>query len=142
MIPHICSVMHNPPQSYGDCLRAVMASYFSIDDMETVPHFYMSGNAEHATDLLHTWLAERGLRMMRVAIPGDATLDEVFAYMSGVNTDIEYLLFCNCADNDHVVICCNDQVIHNPQMYKSYPQGPSPSTDMWIVAVFVPIMGD
>lgn len=138
MIPHICRVAHNPPASYGDCLRCAVASMLNVDDVELVPHFMASGDDIIGDLLLRSWLLERGKRPFIVALPGNLTLQQIFAMMADGNPDIEYMLFCTCgADRtDHVVICKNDEVIHDPAVFPASITGPA-SNGLWVVMVLV-----
>ena len=138
MIPHIGRVKHDPPYSYGDCLRAVIASMFEVDRMEDVPHFIHDGDDEQGMIRFKEYLWSRGFRPFYMAMPGTTPLNDIFAMMAAVNTNIEYLLFCRCTDADHVVLCKNDQVIHDPAWVKSAITGPSESSgNMWVIVVMV-----
>lgn len=139
MIPHFCQVMHNPPDTYGDCLRAAVASICNMETINNIPHFAHGGDGERANEQLKAFLLTRGLRPFYVGIPSDsATLGQVFEQQTLANADIDYLLFCQCGGADHVVICRNDRVIHNPSLSQSAITGPQ-SDGVWVIVVLVPI---
>lgn len=143
MIPHYCLVMHNPPDTYGDCLRACIATICNIENIGDVPHFAHGVNGpedgERANELMKAFLLTRGLRPFYVAVPAEsATIDEVFEQQKLANADIDYLLFCKCGGADHVVICRNDRVIHNPSLSQSSISGPA-MDGLWVIVVLVPI---
>lgn len=135
MIPRTCIVKHDPPNSYGDCLRACIAS---LCDDDSVPHFVDDGDDERGQQRLRAYLASRGLNPFYMALPGNLPLASIFEMMAGVNIGVEYLLFHTSHDADHVVICRDDKVIHDPAWYRSPITGPS-SNGLWVVMVVVPI---
>lgn len=139
MIPHYCQVMHNPPDTYGDCLRACIATICNVENINDVPHFAHGGDGEHANERMKAFLLTRGLRPFYVAIPAQsATIDQVFEQQKLANADIDYLLFCKCGGNEHALICRNDHVIHNPSLSQSAISGPG-FDGLWVIVVLVPI---
>lgn len=137
MIPHDCIVRHNPPDTYGDCLRAAIASILDIDKTTDVPHFLRDGDDERGLVELRTWLLlEHRLRPFAMVFDGSASLDDVFATMKNGNPDVDYLLFCQCGSGDHVVVCCNDRMTHNPGWDNAAISGPL-SNGSWLVMVMV-----
>lgn len=138
MIPHQCTVSHKPPHSYGDCLRAVVASMFECENVMDVPHFVHDGDDEAGMQRFKDYLWSRGFRPFYMAMHGSTSLDDIFTLMREMNTDIEYMLFCKCGGGDHVVLCKNDQVIWNPAWIKSPIDGPCESAgNMWVIVVLV-----
>lgn len=138
MIPHTCIVKHDPPNSYGDCLRACIASLLNIQNAEDVPHFYRDGDDERGAIELRAFLAGRGYRPFYMGLRAPTTVEDIFHMMSELNTDVEYLLFCQCSGGDHVVLCRNGLIIHNPAWYRSPITGPC-DNGFYVVVVLVPI---
>ena len=140
MIPHFCKVKHDPPHSYGDCLRACIASLCNIQNVDHVPHFYDDGDDERGALRLREFLATRGYFPFYMGLQAGNTtsIENIFKMMSEINTDVEYLLFCQCGGGDHVVICRNAKVIHNPAWYNSPISGPC-ENGFWVIVVMVPI---
>lgn len=138
MIPHKCLVKHDPPNSYGDCFRACIASLLAYPDAEQIPHFYRDGNDERGLIEFKEWLTHcHKLKPFYMAMPGKTPHEHIFEMMSGVNTDIEYLLFCQCGGENHVLICQNDKIIHDPAWYSSQISGPC-DNGFWVIVVLVP----
>lgn len=138
MTPQYGIVLHNPPEKYGDCLRACIATVLDLDVL-AVPHFMRDGDDERGKIEMDEWLLSRGLRMFYTALIGETTsLSDIFAMMKSANKDIVYFLFCRCGDADHVVVCQNDQVLHDPSVYRTAVTGPT-SQGLWVVAVLVPV---
>ena len=128
MIGDICQVKNDPPHSYGDCLRACVASLL---DMETlsVPHFVHDGCAPEMTfQRLREWLVGRGLVPMMSGYPASETPDELLHFMGETNPCVHYILL----SANHAVVCYGDKIVHDPAWVKS-PL--TPPTDMWITLV-------
>lgn len=137
MIAYHCIVKHDPPNSYGDCLRACIASITNAEKIDDVPHFYRDGDDERAQIEFRHWLwMTHNIRPFYVAMPSSVSLEDIFAMMTGVNTDVEYLLFCQCSGGDHVVICRNDAMTHNPSWDNASISGPC-ENGFWVIVVMV-----
>jgi hypothetical protein len=135
----MCTVKHDPPNTYGDCFRACVASLLSFSSINDVPHFYRDGDDNRGLAEFKGWLSgHASMRPFYTAIGGAATIDDVFAMMAGVNADIEYLLFCQCGGENHVLICKNDKIIHDPSWYRSKITGPC-DNGYWVIMVLVPM---
>jgi hypothetical protein len=136
MIPHHCIIPHRPPDSYGDCLRAAVASMFGVENVADVPHFLHDGDDDQCMIRFREYLWSRGFRPFMMAAHG--SLEDIFTMMREANTDIEYLLCCACGDADHVVLCKNDRIIHDPAWYKSAITGPPTiAGGAWVIIVMV-----
>lgn len=133
MIPVNCIVKHDPPHSYGDCVRACVASILEAD-AEDVPHFYADGNGEYAFDRLRDYLRSHGLIPAYFPIPGDQTLEQALGFMNVNYPETEYLLFCADRGGDHCVAGCGGEIIHNPAWYRTEIIGPH-SSGVWIVII-------
>lgn len=136
MTPFHCIVKHDPPNSYGDCLRACIASMLNVDNINNVPHFLRDGDQERSDKEIKEFLLSHGLRPFVIAFPGSVALGDIFNVMNECNTDIEYMLFCTCGGGDHVVICKNDKMIHNPSWDNCAITGPL-SDGGWAILVMV-----
>lgn len=116
MIPAHCRVRHDPPETYGDCVRAAVASVMELNT-DDVPHFYCDNNGVAGLQRLREWLGLQGLAPYFIHLPDTLSLDDI---LSGVNLDnpgIHYILFGNTGDGDHCVVCCDGEVVHNPSWY-------------------------
>lgn len=133
MTPVHCRVRHNPPEAYGDCLRACIASVLDMEP-EQVPHF-MDGNPDAGAMMaqLIQWLGERGLAPFTVMLPGEP-LDAILEHMGSLNPASTYLLFGGTGDGDHVVVCQGGRIVWNPAWYGGHLVQPA-SGDIWQVMV-------
>ena len=139
MTPHFCTSRHAPDEGvYGDCLRAVVASYFDVEPA-TVPHFAQlaQGDDTISDSIFREYLLRvHNVRPFVVAV--DTELPGLLAVQKELNTDITYLLLCSYG-GDHVVLCRNDKIIHDPASRDGYlrmPDGPL-SNGFYVVIVFV-----
>jgi len=119
--PVVCRTRHNPPKSYGDCLRACIASIMDLEP-EHVPHFAdMGATGEEARASARRWLGLRGLTITAFALDGGETVEGVLDWMGANNPDSTWLLFGSTArygepssGGDHVVVCQGGSVVHDP----------------------------
>lgn len=128
---HVCQVKHDPPNSYGDCLRATIATLTHTPHVENVPHFLRDGDGERGEAELRDWLRAQGYALISFGLPGSITLADVFSEMKACNPDVPYMLYCERNGGDHVVICENDKVIHDTAWVTGPIAGPQPSSDTW-----------
>lgn len=137
MIPHICSVKHDPPHTYGDCVRTSIASLMSIHDPMTVPHFIHDGcSGDEMFARMRAYLRSKNTDCFICAFPGEISRDEILEYMQAMNPEINYLLFGATATGDHVVIARGDKVIHDTGWYPS-PLIRGSSSGVWQILVLV-----
>lgn len=128
-----CRVRHEPPNSYGDCLRACVASVLDLS-WEDVPHFVQDNPSPHtAIARLRHWLTAHNLAPFTMQLPGEP-LDEVLSYMGQMNPSSVYLLFGGTDDGDHVVVCKGGRIEWNPSWTKDRLVGPG-TGDVWQVMV-------
>ena len=121
MTPAMCRNRHDPPRSYGDCLRACIASMMDLDP-EHVPHFADGGrDGVEARRLAREWLGLRGLTVTAFALDGDESVEGVLDWMGENNPDTTWMLFGSTArygepssGGDHVVVCQGSKVVHDP----------------------------
>ncbi len=140
MITQHCIVKHNPPNSYGDCIRAAVASILNIERTEDVPHFaHDDPGGEVIYERLKEWLAPRGLAPFYIPADGAMPLEQVLNTMKVINPGVHYLLFGRSQNADHVVIGRDDKIVHDPSWYSSSIVGPNADGN-WIILVFVPVV--
>lgn len=125
MTPVICQVKHDPPNSYGDCVRACIASLFDLDPPK-VPHFAHDGcDFNTMIQRIREWL-KGGLFL--TYFPASAQLSEIREHMAINNPGVYYMLF----SENHVVICKGGKIVHDPAWYKTSLVQP---TEAWAVGV-------
>lgn len=142
MTPQTCMTTHKPPHSYGDCLRACIATILDLP-AEDVPHFADCGVSASDT-LAHArkWLGERGLTIATFAFPGDGPVSDVLEYMGQSNPTVTWMLFGSTSDDQsdmHVNVCQGGKVAHDPawvptSIKQPYREGDQSVWQIWIVA--------
>lgn len=124
----ICRVKNDPPNSYGDCLRACIASLLDIPTVD-VPHFVRDGCEPEVTyQRVREWLADRGLVPMFSGYVASETPDDVLRFMGETNPGVYYILF----SADHAVVCLDGEIVHDPAWVRARLKPPA---DMWITMV-------
>lgn len=114
MTPVDCMVTHNPPNSYGDCVRACIATMLDLPSAD-VPHFaHDNAPGDVVYQRIRDWMAPRGYMPFWVNFP-DEPLDSVLSYIGTLNPDVTYMLYGSSGTGDHVVVCYGGCVVHNPQ---------------------------
>lgn len=130
MEPRMCLSLHNPPQTYGDCIRACIATLTDDDD---VPHVFDSREAEECWLDLRNYLAGRNKFLAILVVP------DPFEFMEENNQNIAYMLICKTQKGEnHAVVCKNGKIVHDPAYYKSEITGPPEPGEDW----FIGIVGD
>src|SRR5688572_30366291 len=102
MQPRVCQVKHNPPESYGDCIRACIATILDRDD---VPHTFTHENFEQCWNDLRIWLKPLGYAPFLSYFDNEFSLDEVLEFMRINNPDSVYMLMASAGGSDHCVVC-------------------------------------
>ena len=122
----MCMSMHNPPKTYGDCIRACIAM---LTDDDQVPHVFSDIiEPEKSWHQLRSYLETKGKFLFLVGV-------ECHKEMAENNPDIPYMLICGTATGNHAVICLNGKVIHNPAYYPSEITGPPENSDEYVVGI-------
>lgn len=135
MIPHVCRVKHDPPDSFGDCLRTSVASLLDFEEPTDVPHFHHDGcTSVIAQQRLTDWLRSQGIAPWWQHVNG-IDLNELLEYMAVINPDVHYLLFGNNRQGPHVVICCGGEIVHDTAWISSRLVGPTDGGH-WSICVF------
>ena len=143
MTPHKQLSKHDPENGvYGDCGRTVIACLLDLHPSE-VPHFFDKGPEESPEAYANerAWLAERGLLVVKWCYEGN-TLEEVLGSMKYTNPAVTYILMGQSPRGvNHVVICRDDQVLHDPSIQGGGLVGPADDGRWWI-EVIAHIKGD
>lgn len=144
MINHYAIVAHKPPHSYGDCLRAAVASILNCADVTDVPHFMQKGDDQDGNDMLRAFLRSRGYQPYLNAYPAAShSLANLNDMMASINPGVEYLFFCKCGNDNHVVICRDGEIVHDPAPFPVPISGPHDHDGIeggiWLIMVLVPI---
>lgn len=135
MTPTLCKVRHDPPHTYGDCVRACVATILNRDD---VPHFcHDDPTAEVMFDRLREYLKPLGLAPWVVQY-GPDPIELLLDTLNQLNPDAPFILFGNTGTGDHAVVCQGGRVVHNPAWggFASSVHQPH-SMGLWIVLLMV-----
>jgi hypothetical protein len=138
MIPLMSQVKHNPPHSYGDCLRASIASILNIEPVQTVPHFFEDGcSGEVATARIREYVKTLGILPFVWHIDASVTQAEVLEFQAEVNPGVYYLLFGRDGNGgQHCVVCLDNKIIHNTAWHSTGLPSPDPVAG-WGIMTFV-----
>lgn len=133
MTPVFCATTHNPPETYGDCLRACIASVLDKPSGE-VPHFAHDGaDPRVVLKRCREYLNTTGHTVFISQYP-PVDRSELFGMMSEDNPGVIYLLFGLVAEGGgHVVVCQGGRVVHNPALFGCWLVAPPPGG--WLVWV-------
>jgi len=128
MKPVKASVNHDPANgTYGDCFRAVFASIFELQ-RDNVPHFFIDGSLENATERLDEWLARAGLTYVETAYPADGFVNAKEFIKTACATYPGFFLIIGGSTNNgvnHVVIARDGETVHDPAVNGSGLAGPN-----------------
>lgn len=136
IIPHVCMVKHDPPNSYGDCVRANIASLLGIDNIEDVPHFFHDGcDGPEGHKRLIEWSRKRELMPFYTYYDRGCALELVLEITCAANSDAYQILF----GADHCIIIQGGKIIHDPAWYRTRLTRPV-DENPWVLLTFVPVM--
>ena len=125
--------VNDPSGHWGDCGRTVIACLLDMRP-EDVPHFWDEPHeGRNIRAEVSEWLAERGIEVWYVPVHGDHTLDEIMWWMRVYNPGKTWVLQGKSRnDTDHVVICRDDEIIHDTSNDESGIIGPGAGNWYWI----------
>lgn len=122
----MCKVNHNPPHSYGDCVRACVATIIDRDD---VPHAF-TGDAEDAWNKLRKYLKLSGKTISLFS------LENAREEMKLNNPDVVYMLIGETnAGVYHAVVAQGVETLHNPSIMGGDVEKPISMIEGYIVAI-------
>lgn len=135
MTPVHCTVKHEPENgTYGDCVRACVASVLNMDSTD-VPHFFEDNcSGEAGMDRIRKFLALMKLAPFFASFDGSYGLSDILEVQRMQNPGVHYILFGATDGGDHVVVCHNGRVVHNPAWYPTPLVGPG-SHGHWTIMV-------
>ena len=142
---HKMRIKHNPPESYGDCHRAALASLLNLD-YEDVPHF-MHGLGPN-DGVLFNKLQDAFLRSINLASitipfgnvedPLSCTIDLVLKWCENASPGTSYLLGGESDRNvGHTIVCGQGKMLHDPHLDNSGLVGPMRDGFWWITYIGV-----
>ena len=121
MEPRYSMTPHNPPESWGDCHRACVASIVEVAPWE-VPHIWEGYDGTddqievgRRNDILNNWLLDRGFILHNFYVHGTHPVEELIDNISEANPGVYWILSGWSSNGaNHAVICRNGEVVHNP----------------------------
>jgi len=142
MTPVFCRVKHDPETGrYGDCVRACVASILDMEaNPEAVPHFAHDNAApEIVNQRLREYLATRGLAPWISHYDPDLSRESLLDVLAESGPGVHFMLYGRTeSGGDHVVVCCDGKVVHDPAWYAS-PLVRGGLQGSWQVVVFAAI---
>ena len=135
MTPTHCITKHNPPHTYGDCLRACVATILDFDALD-VPNFADGGvDADAAFAHMRLWLSPMSLAPFITAYPGEHNMVDLLEMQGALNPTSVYVLFGSVSGGgDHCVVCEGGSIVHNPAWHGCDLVGPM-SNGTWQLLV-------
>jgi hypothetical protein len=135
MIPVVCRVKHDPENGkWGDCVRACVATVMELD-AEKVPHFFEDGcDAITGNDRMRNWLAGYRLAPFWAHYDGSLSRDELLETVGENSPGVPMILYGSTGEGDHVVVCQDGKIFHNPAWYGGSLIGPA-SHGHWTILV-------
>lgn len=123
MTPHKQLFRHRPEDGvFGDCQRTAIACLLDIDPAE-VPHHHRTMEDGEQRRLMDEWLKDRGLALMFLAFAAEPA--RMLEVMKVSNPGVFYLMSGTSRTGcNHVVICRDDQIVHDPSIDDSGIIGP------------------
>lgn len=135
MTPHLQLIDHDPEAGrWGDCGRTAIACLLDLAP-EEVPHFYDKGAGGACVDRIKTpWFQERKLSEINIIFPGETPLNDVLHSVGVLNPGAHFMLMGKSATGcNHVVICRDGVIIHDPSPKKPGIIGPCIEDGYWWV---------
>lgn len=136
MTPVMCRTKHQPPDSYGDCLRACVASIMDMDG-DAVPHFFEINDGEYAMNALREWLQPLGYAPFAMHL-NDDTFEDLMFNMEASNPNSVYILIGSIGDGDHAAVYKGGQKLHNPAWYPMPFVGPA-ANGFWSILLIAKV---
>jgi hypothetical protein len=123
-----CSVPHNPPHTYGDCIRACLATL--IDD-DKFPHFFNGiTETEEVWGKIRNYLKGKGNLLILFSISDVKEFSEV-------NPDLTFMVM-GITQNHllHAVLCKDNKVVHDPaRITKTFTDIKPIEQGEWIIGI-------
>lgn len=138
---HKMQIEHDPSHGqFGDCFRSCLASVLDYDDPLAVPHFFNFGAEGESEDRINavwddvdTWLKGQH-NLQHISIPWEFdSLEELLKYTADIFRGAVFMLVGASPNANHVVICRDGKVIHdpNPASESPYLLGPAKDGYWW-----------
>lgn len=133
-------IRHRPNEGlYGDCFRTAIAAALDMNAAD-VPHFMDGtagkGDAPKAHDDAEAWLNERGLTQINILFPGETPIDQMLTTVKNCNPHSPGIVFLLGGESrsgvNHVVLCCDGEIVCDPSPVDSGIVGPCDDGYYWV----------
>lgn len=124
---------HDPANgTFGDCHRTCIACLLDLEP-EQVPHWGVHYHEpEKFNAMAQEFLKTQGLMFVTSAF-GNCSVDDLLCSQGKINPGAYYLLTGKSARGcNHVVICLNDKIVHDPHPSDVGITGPTDEGWYWI----------
>lgn len=126
---------HDPENNiWGDCGRTCIACLLEIEPIY-VPHFFDNNN-ENGNEDMRNWLLARGYNILQIAL----NVQDLEIALEWANRTIkqDYYILLGTSHNkvNHVVICKEDKIVHDPSIDNSGIIGPADDGHFWIDLIY------
>lgn len=123
-----CLTPHNPPYTYGDCIRACLATLTDDDDF---PHFF-DGKLEtyEVWGKIRNYMKEKGNLLILFVI------EDLTEFLE-VNPDLICMVIGITKNTvNHAVLCKENQIFHDPAgMFKTLADIKPIEQGEWIIGI-------
>ncbi len=130
---------HDPANGiYGDCARTAIACMLEVP-RDDVPHFYEFDGDPDFYKKMDAWLRDHGLARVSMAFNGDDGLNSVLSCIGHLNPGLRFLLVgASKTGVNHVVICQDGKIDHDPSITQSGIVGPCEPDGFYWMEFFTP----
>lgn len=139
-----CNI-HRPGEGvYGDCVRTVIACLLDKNPLD-VPHFYhgvdTQDDADKAWLKMITWLNGEGYSLFTTAYYGEGIEPAgIMQSVNALNPGVRFILWGQGrGGTDHVVICRNGKIEHDPSFLDTGIVRPQ-SDGNYLLSIIVPLL--
>lgn len=128
--------IHDPDNGvYGDCWRTVVACLLGLPRDE-VPHVCDGPDDGGAVKRMRDYLATQNCALIQVPFDGKLSLDEVMSVGCSCAGGAYWTLMGTSRTGcNHVVICKNDEIVHDTSLTQAGIIGPASDGLWWIELV-------
>lgn len=121
---------------WGDCYRTAIACILDLD-REEVPHFYDNdADGEQGRAATQEWMQARGLYLIEFAVVANDDLGAALHGISSMNPGLPFLLSGVSANGcNHVVVCLDGEIVHDPAIDNSGIVGPQDDGCYWLMFI-------